>query len=71
MQINHMNPLLSNIGTKRKRVIDLILELVVLFIILAIIAAILGASGVAGFSLSIAKWLIIIFIILAILAFIF
>jgi uncharacterized membrane protein YtjA (UPF0391 family) len=49
----------------------MILELVVLFIVLAIVAALLGASGVAGFSFSIAKWLIIIFIILAILAFIF
>jgi len=49
----------------------MLLELAVLFIILAVVAAILGARGVAGFSLSIAKWLIIIFIIVAVLAFIF
>jgi len=55
----------------KQEVICLILELVILFIILAIVAAILGATGVAGFSLSVAKWLIIIFIILAVLAFIF
>ncbi|MDD4307165.1 MAG: DUF1328 domain-containing protein [Methanosarcina sp.] len=33
------------------------------------IAYVLGARGVAGFSMEIAKWLIIIFIILAILTF--
>jgi uncharacterized membrane protein YtjA (UPF0391 family) len=49
----------------------MILELAVLFIILAVVAAILGAGGIAGFSLSAAKWLIIIFIIIAVLSFIF
>jgi uncharacterized membrane protein YtjA (UPF0391 family) len=49
----------------------MILELAVLFIILAVVAGLLGARGVAGFSLSAAKWLIIIFIIIAVLAFIF
>jgi uncharacterized membrane protein YtjA (UPF0391 family) len=48
----------------------MILELAILFIILAIVAALLGATGVAGFSWSVAKWLIIIFVILAIIAFI-
>jgi uncharacterized membrane protein YtjA (UPF0391 family) len=49
----------------------MLLELAVLFIILAVVAAVLGARGVAGFSLSAAKWLIIIFIVLAVLTFIF
>jgi len=40
----------------------------VVFLILALIAYILGARGVAGFSMEIAKWLIIIFIILAIIS---
>ncbi|WP_349682355.1 DUF1328 family protein [Methanosarcina sp. UBA289] len=43
--------------------------LAVAFLILALIAYILGARGVAGFSMEIAKWLVIIFIILAIISF--
>jgi len=39
-----------------------------LFLILALIAYILGAKGIAGLSVSIAKWLAIIFIILAIIS---
>ncbi|MDI3540164.1 MAG: hypothetical protein PWR29_1647 [Methanolobus sp.] len=46
-----------------------LIELAVIFLILAIIAYILGARGVAGFSMEIAKWLVIIFIILAIISF--
>nr|WP_246496082.1 DUF1328 family protein [Methanocalculus chunghsingensis] len=41
----------------------------VLFLILALVAYVLGAKGVAGFSMTIAKWLVIIFIILAIITF--
>ncbi|MGB9940294.1 DUF1328 domain-containing protein [Methanosarcina sp.] len=43
--------------------------LAVVFLILALIAYILGARGIAGFSMEIAKWLVIIFIILAIISF--
>ncbi|WP_229394755.1 DUF1328 domain-containing protein [Methanosarcina sp. DH1] len=43
--------------------------LAVVFLILALIAYILGARGVAGLSMEIAKWLVIIFIILAIISF--
>jgi len=43
--------------------------LAVLFLILAFVAYILGARGIAGFSMEIAKWLVIIFVILAIVAF--
>lgn len=40
----------------------------VLFFFLAIVAAVLGAQGVAGLTMSVAKWLIIIFIVLAIVS---
>lgn len=46
-----------------------LIGLAVIFLILAIIAYVLGARGVAGFSMEIAKWLVIIFIILAIITF--
>ncbi len=47
-----------------------LIGLAILFLILALVAFILGAKGIAGFSMTIAKWLIIIFIILAIITFI-
>ncbi|WP_342677830.1 DUF1328 domain-containing protein [Methanofollis sp. UBA420] len=43
--------------------------LAIIFLILALVAYVLGAKGVAGLSMTIAKWLVIIFIILAIIAF--
>ncbi|WP_253488536.1 DUF1328 family protein [Methanocalculus alkaliphilus] len=45
-----------------------LIGLAVLFLILALVAYVLGAKGVAGFSMTIAKWLVIIFIILAIIS---
>jgi uncharacterized membrane protein YtjA (UPF0391 family) len=48
----------------------MLIELAVLFLILALVAYILGARGIAGFSMDIAKWLVIIFVIIAIVAFI-
>jgi uncharacterized membrane protein YtjA (UPF0391 family) len=48
-----------------------LIGLAVIFLVLALIAFILGARGIAGFSMEIAKWLIIIFIVLAILTFFF
>ncbi|MDY9925733.1 DUF1328 domain-containing protein [Methanosarcina sp.] len=45
--------------------------LAIFFLILALIAYILGAKGIAGFSMQIAKWLIIIFVILAIISILF
>jgi uncharacterized membrane protein YtjA (UPF0391 family) len=45
------------------------IELAILFLILALVAAVLGASGVAGVSMEIAKWLVIIFVVLAIISF--
>lgn len=44
------------------------IELAILFIVLAIVAAVLGAQGIAGLSMDIAKWLIIIFVVLAIVS---
>lgn len=44
------------------------IELAILFIILAIVAALVGARGVAGVSMTAAKWLIIVFIVLAIIS---
>lgn len=46
------------------------IELAILFFVLAIIAAVVGASGVAGISMSIAKWFVIIFVVLAIVSFV-
>jgi uncharacterized membrane protein YtjA (UPF0391 family) len=48
-----------------------LIYLAVLFLILAFVAFVLGARGIAGFSMQIAKWLVIIFVILAIIVFIF
>ena len=48
----------------------MLIELAVLFLVLALVAYILGARGIAGLSMDIAKWLIIIFVIVAIVAFI-
>jgi uncharacterized membrane protein YtjA (UPF0391 family) len=46
-----------------------LIGLAIVFLILALVAYVLGARGVAGFSMEIAKWLVIIFIILAIISF--
>ena len=45
-----------------------LIGLTILFLILALVAYVLGARGVAGLSMTIAKWLAIIFIILAIVS---
>jgi uncharacterized membrane protein YtjA (UPF0391 family) len=47
-----------------------LIYLAVVFLILALVAYILGARGIAGFSMDIAKWLVIIFVIVAIVTFI-
>ncbi len=46
-----------------------LIGLAITFLILALIAYVLGARGIAGFSMDIARWLMIIFIILAIVTF--
>jgi uncharacterized membrane protein YtjA (UPF0391 family) len=45
-----------------------LLNLAIGFFILAIVAGVLGARGVAGLSMDIAKWLVIIFIVLAVIS---
>jgi len=46
-----------------------LIGLAVLFLVLALVAAVLGARGIAGLSMSIAKWLVIIFVVLAVVTF--
>ena len=48
-----------------------LIGLAVIFLVLALVAFILGARGIAGFSMEIAKWLVIIFVILAVITFFF
>jgi len=48
----------------------MLIELAVLFLVLALVAFILGARGIAGFSMDIAKWLVILFVVVAIVTFI-
>lgn len=47
------------------------IELAVLFFILAIVAGVLGAGGIAGMSMQIAKILVVVFLILAVVSLIF
>jgi uncharacterized membrane protein YtjA (UPF0391 family) len=44
------------------------LEYAIIFLILAIVAALAGARGIAGLSMTIAKWLVIIFVVLAVVS---
>lgn len=44
------------------------IELAIVFFVLALVAAALGASGVAGVSMTIAKWFVIIFLVLAVIS---
>jgi uncharacterized membrane protein YtjA (UPF0391 family) len=48
-----------------------LIGLAVIFLVLALVAFIVGARGIAGFSMEIARWLVIIFIVLAIISFFF
>jgi len=46
-----------------------LIYLAVVFLVLALVAYVLGARGIAGFSMEIARWLVIIFVVLAIVSF--
>jgi uncharacterized membrane protein YtjA (UPF0391 family) len=46
-----------------------LIYLAVIFLVLALVFYIMGAQGIAGFSMEIAKWLVIIFVIVAIITF--
>lgn len=70
-----MTPLGSTVAGKSVTVLQQVplqsgnfIEFAILFFILALVAAALGASGVAGISMTIAKWFVIIFIVLAVVS---
>jgi len=44
------------------------LEWAVIFFVIAIVAALLGARGVAGVTMAVAKWFVIIFLALAVIS---
>jgi uncharacterized membrane protein YtjA (UPF0391 family) len=44
------------------------IELALLFLILALVAGLVGARGVAGLSMTIAKWFVIAFVVLAVVS---
>lgn len=44
------------------------LEWAVVFFVIAIVAAVLGAQGIAGVTMTVAKWFVIIFLVLAIIS---
>jgi uncharacterized membrane protein YtjA (UPF0391 family) len=44
------------------------LQWAVIFFIIAIVAAVLGARGVAGVTMTVAKWFVIIFLALAVIS---
>ncbi|QFU83400.1 DUF1328 domain-containing protein [Natronorubrum aibiense] len=44
------------------------LELALLFFVIALVAGAFGATGVAGFSMAIAKWLVVLFLVLAVVS---
>jgi uncharacterized membrane protein YtjA (UPF0391 family) len=48
-----------------------LLGLAILFLVIALVAYVLGAKGVAGFSMDIAKILIVVFVILFVISLVF
>lgn len=48
-----------------------LIYLAVIFLVLALLFAIMGARGIAGLSMDIAKWLVIIFVVVAVITFLF
>jgi uncharacterized membrane protein YtjA (UPF0391 family) len=44
------------------------LEWAVVFFLIAIVAAVVGARGIAGVTMAVAKWFVIIFIVLAVVS---
>lgn len=48
-----------------------LLGVAVLFLIIALVAYVLGAKGIAGLSMNIAKILIVVFVVLFVLTFVF
>ncbi len=60
--------LLQFIDTVTMQMTGDFLYLAVVFFLLAILAAAVGARGVAGVTMTVAKWFVIIFIVLAIIS---
>lgn len=48
-----------------------LLQYAIVFFVLAILAAAVGARGVAGVTMAIAKWFVIIFLVLAVVSIVF
>lgn len=48
-----------------------LLQYAIVFFVLAILAAAVGARGVAGVTMTIAKWFVIIFLVLAVVSIVF
>lgn len=44
------------------------LEWALLFFVLALVAAAIGARGITGISMTVAKWLVVLFIVLAVIS---
>ena len=44
------------------------IQYAIVFVVLAIVAALVGARGIAGLSMTIAKWFIILFVVMAIVS---
>ena len=63
-----LSTMASSVGAELLQVGGGFIELAVLFLVLAVVAGIAGANGVAGLSISIAKWLVIIFVVLAVVS---
>jgi len=47
-----------------------LIYLAVVFLVLALVFYILGARGIAGFTMEVARWLVIIFVVVALITFI-
>lgn len=48
-----------------------LLQYAIIFFVLAILAAAVGARGVAGVTMAVAKWFVIIFLVLAVVSIVF
>lgn len=65
-----METVLGNVVSLQLQFGGDLIGLAIAFLVLAVLAGVLGASGVAGLSMDIAKWLVIIFVILAVITFV-
>ncbi|PSQ39875.1 DUF1328 domain-containing protein [Halobacteriales archaeon SW_12_71_31] len=66
--VTALSAVASSVGAELLQAGGGFIELAVLFLILAAVAGIAGANGVAGLSMSIAKWFVIVFVVLAVVS---